>query len=93
MSDKIEAFIAEIRNWPKFVAEVSLDGPRWTRELEAIERGLNFIDRKADDDPATIEIFDKIVAVIGRSDLTLRQRLLEVGKLLVQVRDAGRITH
>jgi hypothetical protein len=34
-----------------------------------------------------IEAIDKIVAVVGRSDLSLKARLLEVGKLLVQIRD------
>jgi hypothetical protein len=92
VTDKIEIFISEIRNWPEFVAAAASDS-RLPEHVDAIERGLNFIDRKADDDPATIEIFDKIVAVIGRSDLSLKERLLEVGKLLVQFRDAGRITH
>jgi hypothetical protein len=90
MTDKSDAFIAEIRNWPEFVAELSLDGPRWTRELEAIERGFEFIAQKADDDPHVIEIHDQILIAIARKDLSIRQRLLEFGRLFIQMRDAGR---
>jgi hypothetical protein len=89
MTDKIDAFIAEIRARPEFVAAAAVD-PKKSDELDAIERGLNAIDRQADNDPATIEIFDKIQHVIGRSDLSIKQRLLGIGKLLTQARDAGR---
>jgi hypothetical protein len=53
-------------------------------------RGLGVIDRKADDDPQMIEIFDKIQTVIGRSDLSMKQRLIQLGRLLAQARDGGR---
>ena len=89
MSDKIDSFISEIRNRPKFIAAAASDS-NLSDHLNNIERGLFFLDRQADNDPATIEIFDKILIVIGRNDLTLKQRLLELGKLLVQFRDAGR---
>jgi hypothetical protein len=92
MTAKIDAFIAEIRTRPAFVAAAASDS-KFSDHLDNIERGLNAVDQKADSDPETIEIFDKIQDVIGRSDLPLKQRLLEVGKLLVQVRDAGRIVH
>jgi hypothetical protein len=92
MSAKIEAFLTEIRNMPGFVAASAID-PKWIAELDAIERMLNAIDRKADDDPQTIEIFDKLLIVIDRNDLSLKQRLLEVGKLLVQFRDAQGVRH
>jgi hypothetical protein len=52
---------------PGFVKASAAD-PNWIDQLAAVERLLYAIDRKADDDPATIEIFDKILAVIGRSD-------------------------
>jgi hypothetical protein len=54
---------------------------------------LNKLDRQADDDPRMIEAIDKIQGVVGRRDLSIKQRLLEVGKLLVQVRDAQGVRH
>jgi hypothetical protein len=92
MNAKIDAFVEQIRKRPKFVAASATD-PKWIEQLTAIERLFNAIDRKADDDPKTIEIFDNILAVIGRSDLSLKERLLEVGKLFVQFRDAEGIKH
>jgi hypothetical protein len=85
----INAFITEIQNVPTFAAAAASD-PKWLAELERIERGLNAVDRQADDDPAIIEIFDKIQATICRADLSLVDRLLEVGRLLTQVRDGER---
>ena len=92
MSAKIDAFLEEVRNMPGFVAASATD-PKWIAELDAIKRVLNAIDRKADDDPQTIEIFDKLLIVVERSDLSLKQRLLEVGKLFVQFRDAQGVRH
>src|SRR6266705_2649360 len=88
MSTKIDAFISEIRARPEFVAAAALD-PKKSDDLDTIEYGLNVIDRWADDDPATVDIFDKIQNVIGRGDLSIKQRLLEMGELLTQFRDAG----
>jgi hypothetical protein len=92
MNDRIDGFVSQIRKRPKFVAASATD-PKWIKELDQLEHLLHAVDQKAGHDPKTIEIYDKIVAVIGRSDLSLKERLLEVGKLLVQFRDAGRITH
>jgi hypothetical protein len=92
MNTKIDAFITEVRNMPVFIKAAATD-EKWFAELAAIERVLNTIDRKADDDPATIEVFDKIQDVIGRKDFSLKQRLLEVGKLLLEFRDAQGVWH
>jgi len=89
MPAKIDAFLAKIRARPAFVAAANSDGS-WYKHLDAIERGLSFLDRKADDDPQIIEILDKIQSVVARDDLSLKERLLEVGKFFVQIRDAGR---
>ena len=92
MSAKINAFLAEVRNAPAFVV-ASANDPKWLEVFEAVERGFVTVDRLVDDDPAIIDIFDKILAVIGRSDLSLKQRLLEVEKLLIQIRNSIIITH
>jgi hypothetical protein len=92
MTTKIDAFIAEIRDCPEFIAAVALDS-QYSDHIDNIERGLNAVDRWVDNDPAIIEIFDNILVVIARIDLSWKERLLEVGRLFTQVRDVGRITH
>jgi hypothetical protein len=92
MTAKIDAFIAEIRARPAFVAAAASDS-NLSDHLNNIERGLNFVDRQADSDPAVIEVFDKILVAVSRNNLTLNQKLLEVGKLLIKLRDAGRNVH
>jgi hypothetical protein len=85
MTAKIDAFIAEIRLRPAFIDAAAADSKKLD-ELDAIERGLLAVYRN----PEMIEIFDKIQAVIDRGDLSLKERLLDIGKLLTQARDAGR---
>ena len=92
MSEKLGAFIAELRNMPGFVAAASTD-PKWVGMLESIERALNAVDRQADNSPAMLDALDKIQDVISRHDLSLKERLLEVGRLLTTVRDTIKITH
>jgi hypothetical protein len=92
MTAKIDAFLAEVRNMPGFVAAVAKD-PERIQEIEGIECALLAVDRLANDDPAIIDIFDKIQDVIGRADLSLKQRLLEVGRLLTLVRDTIKFVH
>jgi hypothetical protein len=55
-----------------------------------MERAPAAVDRLANEDPVILEIFDKVQAVIGRADLKLKHRLLEVARLLTQVRDGKR---
>ena len=85
MTDKINAFIAEIRTSPKIIAGVAQD-PTLSDHLDAIERGIEEVQRRDE----LIEIFDKIQAVIDRGDLSMHTRLIEIGKLLTEARDAGR---
>lgn len=82
----MKPFLAEVRTIPRYVAALAVD-PRRIDEFEKIGRALLAVDRLANDDPAIIDIFDKIQDVIGRTGLSLKERLLEVGKLLMQVRD------
>jgi hypothetical protein len=55
MSDKIDAFIAEIRTRPAFAAVAAADRV-WSEHLTAIEFALNEIDRRANEDPAMVEV-------------------------------------
>jgi hypothetical protein len=92
MSTKIDSFITEVRSWPPLVAAAATD-PKWLSEFEAMERGLNAIDRLADSSPAVIDIWDEIQEVIGRNDLSMKKRLLEVVRLATQARDTIKIVH
>lgn len=92
MNAGIDKFLNEVRNAPSFVKASAAD-PKWIGELEAIERVLNNLDRKADDDPQLMETMDNIQSVVGHRDLSIKQRLLGVGKLLTQARDAIKIVH
>jgi hypothetical protein len=86
MSDKIDAFIAEIRTRPAFAAVAAADRV-WSEHLTAIEFALNEIDRRANEDPAMVEVFDKVVALISDNDRTLKQRLLDLNEVLIPLRD------
>jgi hypothetical protein len=92
MSTKIESFITEVRNMSGFVSASAAD-PRWIEQLAAIERGLNTVDREADNNPAMLEALDKIQDVISRSDLSIKQRLLAIVEVLVRLRDTIKIVH
>jgi hypothetical protein len=92
MSAKIDAFIAEVRTSPEFVAASAADS-QYPDHLDNIACGLSEVDRQADSDPKMIAIFDNIQDVIVRNDLSLKQRLLELGKLLTQVRDVDGTRH
>jgi hypothetical protein len=92
VTDKIEAFLTEVRNAPGFV-EASIADPKWLDQLAGIERGLKTVDREADNDPAMLDALDEIQAVIDRADLTLKQRLLKVGRILGELRDTLKIVH
>jgi hypothetical protein len=39
MSDKIDAFLTEVRNMPGFVTASATD-PKWIEQLAGVERGL-----------------------------------------------------
>jgi hypothetical protein len=88
MNAKIDAFVEQIRKRPKFVAAAASD-PKWIGQLEAIRQFLHAVHRN----PEMIGASDKILAVIDRSDLSLKQRVLAVGKLLTQIRDTIKIVH
>jgi hypothetical protein len=83
---KIDDFITEIRDLPAFTAVAAADRV-WSEHLAAIEFALQEIDRRADNDPAMIEAFDKIVALITDNRLPLRQRLLNLNEVLIPLRD------
>jgi hypothetical protein len=92
MIANLETFLTEIRTMPGFVAAVAKD-PGRIREIDGIERALLAVDRLANDEPAVIDISDEIQATIGRADLSMKAKLLEVGRLLGQARDHIKFVH
>ena len=88
----MDEFIAEVRGSPQFVAALAADA-KWEHELLAIVNGLIAVDKQADDDALMLEALDKIQAVVSQSDLSIKQRLLEVEQILRGLRDAGRNVH
>jgi hypothetical protein len=87
-----DAFLAEIRAYPEYVAACSVD-PKRVTELEGLRRGLDAVERHAGEDPAAIDIFDELQTAIGLADLSMKERLLEVCRLFAQVRDAIKFIH
>jgi hypothetical protein len=85
MTAKIDAFIADIRSSPKFAAAAASDS-QWSDHLEAMERAFAALYRN----PEMIDALDKLQAVIDRRDLSMKEKLIEIGKTLTEVRDAGR---
>jgi hypothetical protein len=86
MSDKIDAFLTEVRNMPKFVA-ASATNPKWLEHFEAMKNTLAIIDRQADYDPRTVDALDEIESAVGRTGLPVKQRLLEVSKIVTRWRN------
>jgi hypothetical protein len=88
MTDKIDAFIAEIRARPEFIAAAAVDRTK-ADGLAAMEDGLAGLYQ----DPTFIDIFDELDAVICRRDLSIKQKLDEVTRVLTLARDAIMMVH
>jgi hypothetical protein len=88
MTAKIDAFIADIRSSPKFAAAAAADS-QWTDHLEVMERAFAALYRN----PEMVDAFDEVQAVIDRRDLSTKRKLIEIGKILTQVRDGGRLVN
>jgi hypothetical protein len=89
MNNRIETFMAEVRAMPGVIAAANVD-PAYSHHLDAIERCFEWAHETGDLDPAAIEIFDEIARVASSNERSIRDRLLEIGRLLVKARDLGR---
>jgi hypothetical protein len=89
---RIDAFLADVRNMPTFVAGVATDPKRGREVIEGLERSLLAIDRLANDDPALVEIYDEIVATMARRDLATKEKLSALGKLFLRACDTMKKT-
>ena len=87
MTEQIASFLNEIRHLPKFI-EAAQSDEQWLQHFNGVETGLYAFAQG--DLPQVIDVFDKILQVIKRSDWSLKQKLLEVSRLAAIVRDRGR---
>jgi hypothetical protein len=88
MTAKIDAFLTEIRARPEFVAAAAAN-PQRVKDMLVIEQGVALLYLY----PAFIDVLDELDAVVARRDLSIKQRLDEVTRILTQARDAGRAVH
>jgi hypothetical protein len=92
MTPAIEAFLKEVREAPEFIAGVAAD-PQKLEDFSAIERGIEAIERLADRQPIFLDDIDRLSALVSRSDLSIKQRLLESIEIMRAVRDAVWLVH
>jgi hypothetical protein len=83
----IEDFLDQIRAAPVFAAAAKADD-QYNRWLADIDRGLERISELTDAE--SIELMDKVIDTIGWTEMSLKQRLLEIGRLMTEFRDRGR---
>lgn len=75
MTGDFDAFIEEVRTWPRFIEAANRDAI-WHAHLHDIERGFECFGRA--DHPAAIHVSDRLSEVITDRALSLKQRLLGV---------------
>jgi hypothetical protein len=92
MSAKTDAFFAEIRARPDFIAAAAAD-PKWNEDLENMERALDAVDGIVDAKPEILDVLDQIDLVVGRTGISLKQRLLDFLDLMTRLRDLIIIIH
>jgi hypothetical protein len=86
MSDRFPEFFDQIRKRPKFVKAAAAD-PRAIDQLEDLQRRLENLARS----PQHIELVDELIRLVNRKDLSLKKRLLSIGKHLTDYRDRNRL--
>lgn len=84
MTPDVEAFLAEMRADPKFIAGIACD-PRILADFEEAERGLRSIYSRGTDDPRLIEFWDDVRRIVARDD-TIKARLSAIQTLMIRAR-------
>jgi hypothetical protein len=90
MTAKIDAFLSEVRNMPEFAAAIAAGR---IRDDDGLERALSAVGRRADEDPAVVDIYDEIQVTIGRRDLAMKAKLTALGKLFLRALDTTKKVH
>jgi hypothetical protein len=86
---EIDAFFAEIRSWPRFVDAASAD-PAWLNVVSKLEGDIDEVLRRAGEDPAWLDCYDDILAIVRKRDISVKERLLGIIGPLATIRDNGR---
>jgi hypothetical protein len=86
MNDRFPEFFDQIRKRPKFV-KAAADDPRAIDQLDDLEQRLESIASN----PQHIELVDQLLWIVNRKDISLKKRLLAVGKACTEYRDLNRL--
>jgi hypothetical protein len=84
MTPDVEAFLREIEASPKFIAGVAHD-PKILAGFEGMASGLRSIYAHGVDEPAMIELYDRVRRIVARND-TIKARLLEIQAIIGRAR-------
>jgi hypothetical protein len=84
MTNDVEAFLREIEASPKFIAGVASD-PKILAGFEGMVSGLRIIYAHGEDEPAMIELYDRVRRIVARHD-TIKVRLLAIQDLMIRAR-------
>jgi hypothetical protein len=83
--DTADAFIAEIRAHPKFIAGCQADNG-FLDQVDSLEEFLLRLCRA--DRAEMIEASDEVCGLVGRCDVPIKQRLLGVLPILTRLKDS-----
>jgi hypothetical protein len=86
MNDRFPQFFDQIRRRPKFIA-AARDDSTWLDRLEDLEQRLETISQR----PELIELTDRLLLIVNRKNITVKARLLAVGKACADFRDHNRL--
>ena len=96
MLDEIRSFFERLRKphtWPEHLSahsELRAESERYWRSsmesLDRMEEALIRIYKARGNDPAAIDVFDEIISIIRRKDISNEDRLEDVGQLLLGFR-------
>jgi precorrin-6x reductase len=93
MTAKIDALLAEVQAMPEFIAELAISPKRPQELMEGLERALIAVGRRADEDPAVVEIYDEVMFTIGRRDLATKEKLSALSRLFLRALDITKKVH
>jgi hypothetical protein len=86
MNDRFPEFFDQIRKRPKFVKAAAADR-RAIDQLEDLEQRLENLASS----PQHIELVDELIRLVNRKNISVKSRLLAIGKTLIEYRDRNEL--